>query len=133
MRPRCMERLWADSNLTFCHSRVLAACSAGIGPRWTERSMGIPAAMRLCRKPGASVLGHFPRCRERVRCPPMRRWRRLISTSSGASSSASLGEPPRAEASSSIRSVRPVRACTDRPALDSTERSSSARSIWHMA
>ena len=32
-RPRFSERLCADSKRTFCHSRVRAACSAGIGPR----------------------------------------------------------------------------------------------------
>ena len=40
VRPRLKERLCADSKRTFCHSRVLAACSAGIGPTWTDRSIG---------------------------------------------------------------------------------------------
>ena len=47
VRPRLKERDWADSKRTFCHSSVLAACSVGIGPRWTDRSIGAPAAMRL--------------------------------------------------------------------------------------
>ena len=50
--PRLKERDWADSKRTFCHSRVRAACSAGIGPRWMDRSIGAPAAIRLWRNPG---------------------------------------------------------------------------------
>ena len=96
VRPRLKERDWADSKRTFCHSRVLAACSAGIGPRWMDRSIGAPAAMRLCRKPGARDRGHLPRCSERTRLPPIRMSRRLIATSTGVSSSISAGEPPRA-------------------------------------
>ena len=61
VRPRLKERDWADSNLTFCHSSVLAACSAGIGPTWTDRSIGAPAAMSPCRNPGARERGHLPR------------------------------------------------------------------------
>ena len=81
MRPLCMDRDWADSNRTFCHSRVREACSAGIGPRWRETSMGAPAAMSLCRKPGARDLGHFPRCSDRVRCSPTLTSLRLTSAS----------------------------------------------------
>ena len=66
-RPRLKDSDCADSNRTFCHSRVRAACSAGIAPRWTDRSMGAPAAISPCRKPGARLRGHLPRCRERVR------------------------------------------------------------------
>ena len=80
VRPRLNERDWADSKRTFCHSRVRAACSAGIGPRRMDRSIGAPAAMRLCRKPGARDRGHLPRCSDRTRVPPMRMSRRLIST-----------------------------------------------------
>ena len=57
VRPRLKERDWADSKRTFCHSSVLAACSAGIGPRWMDRSIGAPAAMSPWRKPGASDRG----------------------------------------------------------------------------
>ena len=66
VRPRLKERDWADSKRTFCHSRVRAACSAGIGPRWTDRSIGAPAAMSPWRKPGASDRGHLPRWSDRV-------------------------------------------------------------------
>ena len=82
---------WADSNLTFCHSRVRAACSAGIAPKCTDRSIGAPAAIRPCRKPGASKRGHLPRCRERVRWPPTRMSRRLTSMESSSSSSLLAG------------------------------------------
>ena len=61
VRPRLKERDWADSNLTFCHSSVLAACSAGIGPTWTDRSIGAPAAISPWRKPGARDRGQRPR------------------------------------------------------------------------
>ena len=54
---------------------------------WIERSIGAPAAISPCRKPGASKRGHLPRCKERVKWPPTRISRRLISTSSSASSS----------------------------------------------
>ena len=61
VRPRLKERDWADSKRTFCHSSVLAACSAGIGPTWTERSIGAPAAISPWRKPGANDRGHLPK------------------------------------------------------------------------
>ena len=61
VRPRFSDRDWADSKRTFCHSSVLAACSAGIGPTWTDRSIGAPAAMSPCRKPGERERGHLPR------------------------------------------------------------------------
>ena len=127
VRPRLKDRDWADSNLTFCHSRVRAACSAGIGPRWTDRSIGVPAAMRLCKKPGASDRGHLPRCRERTRVPPMRMSRRLISTSTGSSSSNSVGVPPRAADRRNIRRRRPCMGWTESPDLASRPRSSSMR------
>ena len=117
VRPRRSDRPWADSKRTFCHSSVRAAWSAGIGPRWTERSMGAPAAMRPWRKPGASDRGHLPRCRERASRPPTRTSRRSTSTSTGVSSSDSAGEPPRAAAMRNIRSWRPLRGCTDSPDL----------------
>ena len=127
VRPRRRDKDWADSNFTFCHSNVRDACSAGIDARCMERSMGIPAAMRLCRNPGANVRGHLPRCSDRMRWSPMRMSRRLTSISTWVSSSISFGEPPRAEAKRNIRSVRPVRGCTERPALARSDRSSSAR------
>ena len=133
VRPRLKERDCADSKRTFCHSSVLAACSVGIGPTWTDRSIGAPAAISPWRKPGASDRGHLPRWRERTRVPPMRMSRRLISTSTGVSSSNSAGVPPRAEAKSSIRSWRPLSRWTDSPALASRPRSSSIRPNSHTA
>ena len=127
VRPFLNDSDWADSKRTFCHSSVRAACSAGIGPKWTDRSIGAPAAMRLWRKPGESDRGHLPRWSERVRCPPTRMSRRLTSTSTGSSSSRSPGVPPRADASSSIRNWRPLRGWTDSPARASRPRSSSTR------
>ena len=47
MRPRLKDKDWADSNRTFCHSRVRAAWSVGMAPRWMDRSMGAPAIIRL--------------------------------------------------------------------------------------
>ena len=108
VRPRFRERDWADSKRTFCHSSVLAACSDGMGPTWTARSIGAPAAISPWRKPGASERGHLPRWRERARLPPTRMSRRPISTSVGLSSSNSVGEPPRAADTRSIRSCRPL-------------------------
>ena len=133
VRPRLKERLWADSKRTFCHSSVLAACSAGIDPRWMDRSIGAPAAMRLWRKPGARDRGHLPRWRERARRSPTRTSRRRISTSTGVSSSISAGVPPRAEASISIRRRLPLKGWTDRPARASRPRSSSNRANSVMA
>ena len=126
LRPRFSDRLCADSKRTFCHSRVRAACSDGMAPRCTARSMGAPAAIRPWRKPGASERGHLARCRERVRWPPTRMSRRLISTAISVSSSRSMGEPPRAEASNRRRRGSPFRANTPNPARASRPRISSA-------
>ena len=133
LRPRFRDMDWADSKRTFCHSRVRAAWSEGIASRWTERSMGAPAAIRPWRNPGASERGHLPRCRERTRWLPTRMSRRLTSTESSSSSSRSLGEPPRAEASNSSFSGWPFRGNTPKPARDSRPRSSSARACSQIA
>ena len=133
VRPRLKDSDWADSKRTFCHSSVLAACSAGIDPRWMDRSIGAPAAMRLWRKPGARDRGHLPRWRERTRRSPTRTSRRRISTSTGVSSSISAGVPPRAEASISIRRRLPLKGWTDSPARASRPRSSSNRPNSHTA
>ena len=133
VRPLRRERDWADSKRTFCHSRVRAACSAGMGPRWMARSMGAPAAMSPCRNPGARARGQRPRCSERVRCPPTRISRRLTVTSTCSSSSRSAGEPPRADARRSRRRVRPVSGWAARPALPRRPRRSPARSNGQMA
>ena len=130
---RLKERDWADSKRTFCHSRVLAACSAGIGPTWTDRSIGAPAAISPWRKPGARERGHLPRWRERVICAPTRMSRRPISTSTGCSSSNSVGEPPRAAETTSILSCRPRSGWTDSPALERRPRKSSMRANSHTA
>ena len=121
VRPLLMERLWADSKRTFCHSSVRAACSAGMDPRWSARSMGAPAVISPWRKPGASERGQRPRCRERARWSPSRRSRRFISTSTGCASSRSAGVPPRAAASSRRRRARPFRGWTERPARASSD------------
>ena len=126
-RPRLKERLWADSNLTFCHSRVRAACSVGMAPRCTDRSMGAPAAISPCRKPGASDLGHLPRCRERTRRSPTRMSRRLTSTSVSRCSSRSTGEPPKAAESQNRRKGSPARGKTPSPPRVSSPCSSSIR------
>ena len=133
VRPRLKERDWADSKRTFCHSSVLAACSAGIGPTWTDRSIGAPAAMSPWRKPGARERGHLPRWSDRTRVSPMRISRRPISTSTGVSSSNSAGEPPRAAATRNMRSWRPLSGCTASPALARSPRRSSTRANSHTA
>ena len=133
VRPHLKDRDWADSKRTFCHSSVLAACSAGIGPTWTDRSIGAPADIRPWRKPGASDRGHLPRWSERARRWPMRTSRRPIATSTGASSSNSAGEPPSAADTKNIRSWRPFRAWTESPALESRPRRSSTRANSHTA
>ena len=133
VRPFLKDRLCADSKRTFCHSSVLAACSAGMGPTWTDRSIGAPADISPWRKPGASDRGHLPRWRERTRLPPMRMSRRPISTSTCASSSNSVGEPPMVAETRSIRSWRPLSGWTDSPALESRPRRSSMRVKSHTA
>ena len=81
----------------------------GMGPMWMERSMGMPAVMSACKNPGARVRGHLARWRERTSVSLMRISLRPTSTLTVESSSTSLGEPPSAEASMNIRSVRPFR------------------------
>ena len=133
VRPLRSERDWADSKRTFCHSSVRAACSAGMGPRWTARSMGAPAAISPCRKPGARERGQRPRWSERTRWSPTRTSLRLTAASTGASSSLSAGEPPRVDASMRSRRARPVSRWAASPALPSRPRRSSARSAGQTA
>ena len=126
-RPRFRDRDWADSNRTFCHSRVRAACSVGMAPRCTDRSMGAPVAISPCRKPGARDRGHLPRCRERTNRAPIWMSRRLTWTSISAPSSRSTGEPPRVADSQNRRSGSPTSGKTPRPPRASSPCSSSIR------
>ena len=62
----------------------------------------------------------------------MRMSRRPTSIWTGPASSISPGDPPSADASSSIRSWRPLSGCTERPALAKRPHRSSRRSAAHI-